>query len=221
MEFTIISRDQAVAVLASEPRPPGGLAAKYHVTLTEEERTRLEALTHAGRVAARTLTHAWILLKADAGPGAPAWSDAQIRDAFGVGWSTIARVRRAVVEEGLDAALYPKRPPPRLPTKLDGANEAHLIALACTTPPAGHERWTLRLLAERFVTLEGETISYETVRRALKKTNSSRGGRTAGVSRPRRTRSSSRRWKTCSPCICAPRIRRGRWCVWTRRASNW
>src|SRR3954454_13117157 len=175
MEFTVISRAQATAVLASEPRPPGGLAAKYHVTLTEEERTRLEALTQAGRVAARTVTHAWILLKADARPGAPAWSDAQIREAFGVGWSTIARVRRALVEEGLDAALYPKRPAPRLPAKIDGANEAHLIALACSAPPAGRERWTLRLLAKRFVTLEGESISYETVRRTLKKTCSSRG----------------------------------------------
>src|SRR3954469_24830088 len=175
MEFTVISRAQATAVLASEPRPPGGLAAKYHVTLTEEERTRLEALTQAGRGAARTVTPAWISLKADARSGAPAWSDAQIRDAFGVGWSTIARVRRAVVADGLDSALYPKRPPPRLPTKLDGANEAHLIALACSTPPAGQERWTLRLLAEHFVTLEGERVSYETVRRALKKTNLSRG----------------------------------------------
>src|SRR2546423_1304328 len=72
MEFTIISCAQAAAVLASEPRPPGGLAAKYHVTLTEEERTRLEALTQAGRVAARTVWHAWILVKADARPGAPA-----------------------------------------------------------------------------------------------------------------------------------------------------
>jgi transposase len=175
MQFTVIPREHVVAVLASEPRPPGGLAAKYHVTLTEEERTRLEALTQRGRIAARTLKHAWILLKADASPGGPAWSDAQIRAAFGVGWSTIARVRRALVEDGLDAALYPKRPPPRQPTKLDGANEAHLIALACGAPPAGHERWTLRLLAERFVTLEGETVSHETVRRALKKTRSSRG----------------------------------------------
>ena len=162
-------------VLASEPRPQGGLAAKYHVTLTEEERARLEVLTQKGRVAARTVTHAWILLKADARPGGPAWADAQIRTAFGVGWSTIARVRRAVVEDGLDAALYPKRPAPRLPAKLDGANEAHLIALACSTPPDGRDRWTLRLLAARFVTLEGEIVSYETVRRTLKKTCSSRG----------------------------------------------
>lgn len=165
----MIPRDHVAEVLASEPRPSGGLAAKYHVTLTEEERARLEALTQRGRIAARTLTHAWILLKADASPRGPAWSDAQIRAAFGVGWSTIARVRRALVEAGLDAALYPQRPAPRRPTKLDGANEAHLIALACSAPPAGRERWTLRLLAARFVTLEGEHVSYETVRRALKK----------------------------------------------------
>src|SRR5687767_3026171 len=170
MKFTLIPREHVAEVLASEPPPHGGLPAKYHVTLTKEERARLEALTQRGRIAARTLKHAWILLQADTGPGGPAWSDAQIRAAFGVGWSTIARVRRALVEEGLEAALYPKRPPPRWPTKQDGANEAHLIALACGAPPAGHERWTVRLLAEHFVTLEGETVSYETVRRALKKT---------------------------------------------------
>ena len=175
MKFTLIPREQVATVLASEPRPPGGLAAKYHVTLTEEERTRLEALTHHGRVAARTVRHAWILLQADEGPAGPAWSDTQIRAAFGVGGSTIARVRHAMVEEGLDAALYPQRSAPRLPAKIDGANEAHLVALACSTPPEGRERWTLRLLAEQFVTLEGETISYETVRRTLQKTCSSRG----------------------------------------------
>src|SRR5215210_2086476 len=175
MKFTLIPREQIADILASEPRPSGGLPAKYQVTLTAEERTRLEALTQKGRVAARTVIHAWILLKADASPGGPAWSDAQIRDAFGAGWSTITRVRRALVEAGLDAALYPQRPAPRLPAKIDGANEAHLIALACSTPPDGRERWTLRLLAEHVVTLEGETISYETVRRTLKKTCSSRG----------------------------------------------
>ena len=175
MKFTVMPREHGGAVLASEPRPPGGLPAKYHVTLTEEERTRLEALTQHGRIAARTLRHAWILLKADTGPAGPAWSDAQIRTAFGIGWSTIARVRRALVAEGLEAALYPRRAAPRLPATIAGANEAHLIALACSTPPAGRERWTLRLLAERFVTLEGESVSYETVRRTLKKTCSSHG----------------------------------------------
>ena len=175
MKFTRIPRAEVADVLESVPQPAGGLPAKYIVTLTTEEREQLQALTQAGRIAARTLKHAWILLKADASPAGPAWSDSEIRTAFEVGWSTIARVRQACVEHGVDAALYPKRPPPRLPTKLDGANEAHLVALACTTPPSGQERWTLRLLAERFVTLEGETISYETVRRVLKKTSSSRG----------------------------------------------
>jgi transposase len=175
MKFTLIPRAQVADVLDSAPQPAGGLPAKYLVTLTAEEREQLQALTHAGRIAARTLKHAWILLKADASPAGPAWCDRAIRTAFDVGWSTIARVRQACVEHGVDAALYPKRPPPRLPSKLDGANEAHLIALACSTPPTGQERWTLRLLAERFVTLEGATISHETVRRALKKTYSSRG----------------------------------------------
>ena len=175
MKFTLIPRAQVAEVLESEPQPPGGLAAKYLVTLTAEEREQLQALTQAGRIAARTLKHAWILLKADASPAGPAWSDSAIRTAFEVGWSTIARVRRAFVEQGLEAALSPKPAPPRLPTKLDGANEAHLIALACSQPPDGQQRWTLRLLAAQFVTLEGEQVSYETVRRALKKTRSSRG----------------------------------------------
>jgi transposase len=175
MEFTLIPRAQVAEVLESEPQPPGGLPAKYIVTLTLEEREQLQALTQAGRIAARTLKHAWILLKADASPSGPGWSDSAIHGAFDVGGSTTARVRRAFVEQGLEAALYPKPPPPRLPTKLDGANEAHLIALACSTPPDGQQRWTLRLLAERFVTLEGGQVSYETVRRALKKTRSSRG----------------------------------------------
>src|SRR5687767_10438830 len=96
MKFTLVPREQVGTILASEPQPSGGLAAKYDVTLTEEERTRLEALTQAGRIAARTLLHAWILLKADAGPSGPGWSDGQIRAAFGVSWSTLVRVRRTL-----------------------------------------------------------------------------------------------------------------------------
>lgn len=170
MKCTIIPRTEVAAVLKSEPQPLGGLAAKYVVTLTREEREQLQALTQAGRIAARTLKHAWILLQADVGPDGPGWSDSAIRAAYGVGWSTIARVRRAFVEHGVEAALHPKPAPPRLPTKLDGANEAHLVALACSEPPNGQQRWTLRLLADRFVLVEGGQVSYETVRRALKKT---------------------------------------------------
>ena len=111
MKFPLIPRAQVAQVLESEPQPPGGLPAKYIVTLTAEEREQLQALTQGGRIAARTLRHAWILLKADASPTGPGWSDSAIREAFGVGWSTIARVRRAFVEQGVAAALYPKRPP--------------------------------------------------------------------------------------------------------------
>src|SRR3954452_1020301 len=125
MQFTLISRAQVAEVLESAPQPPGGLPAKYIVTLTAEEREQLQALTQAGRIAARTLKHAWILLKADASPAGPAWSDSAIRTAFEVGWSTIARVRQACVEHGVDAALYPKRPPPRLPSAAAGRALCH------------------------------------------------------------------------------------------------
>ena len=141
-----------------------------------------------GRVAARTVRHAWILLQADAGPAGPAWSDAQIRAAFGVSGATIARVRHAVVEEGLDAALYPKRPAPRLPAKIDGANEAHLVALACSAPPDGRERWTLRLLEKKVVELQiVDRASDSTIGRALKKTFSGPIAGNAGSSRRRPT----------------------------------
>src|SRR3954464_13592745 len=164
MKFTLIPRAQVAEVLASAPQPAGGLPAKYIVTLTTEERAQLQALTQAGRIAARTLKHAWILLKTDASPAGPAWSDSAIRTAFDVGWSTIARVRQACVEHGVQAPLYPKRPPPRLPSKLDGANEAHLSPPTCSAPPTGQERSTLRLLAERFVTLAVSAFSHVTVR---------------------------------------------------------
>jgi hypothetical protein len=116
--------------------------AKYVVRLTEEERAQLEELTRRGRVAAATVKHAWILLKADEGPGGPAWPDRQVRDASGVSWSTIARVRQKFVEEGLTAALVRKkaaRPPTQ---KVDGEMEARLSALACSAPPKGEARWT-------------------------------------------------------------------------------
>lgn len=148
--------------------PAGG--AKYVVTLTPDERETLHALTHRGRIAARTLKRAQVLLKADEGEAGPGWTDEQIRAAADVSWSTIARVRRAFVEEGLEAAVWPRPQPPRPPSKMDGANEAHLVALTCSAPPAGRERWTVRLLADRFVTLEGDAISHETVRQILKKT---------------------------------------------------
>lgn len=143
---------------------------KYIVTLTEEERADLVKRTSAGRTAARKLVHAWVLLKADASPGQPRWTDEQIRDAYGVSLATIGRVRRAFVDEGLAAALTGRRRPAPRPRKMDGEQEAHLVALMCGPVPEGHSRWTVRLLADKFVELAGSVdISRETVRRVLKK----------------------------------------------------
>jgi transposase len=149
---------------------------KYKVTLTADERQSLHALVSAGKGAALKLTHARILLKADAAPGGPAWTDARIAEAIEVNRTTVEQVRQRFVEQGLQAALVRKKQArPSRERKLDGAGEARLIALACSTPPLGRAAWTLRLLADRLVELEVvATISTETVRQALKKTNSSR-----------------------------------------------
>jgi transposase len=149
---------------------------KYRVTLTEEERTMLQTLIAAGTAPARTLTHARILLKADQGPAGPAWPDAIIADALDVSSPSVARVRERLVEQGLTAALQRQRPSGQRQRRLDGVQEAHLVALACGTPPEGQQRWSLRLLADRLIELEVvDTVSHETVRQVLKKTNSSRG----------------------------------------------
>ena len=146
------------------------------MSLTEADRARLRALIGRGAAPARTLAHARILLKANQGEGGPAWTDAAIAGAVEVHPATVARVRRAFVEEGLDAALARKSPDRTYPRVLDGAAEAHLVALACGAPPAGRERWTLRLLADALVRLEVvEAVSHEAVRRTLKQTTSSRG----------------------------------------------
>ena len=149
---------------------------KYKVTLTADERQSLHALVSAGKGAALKLMHARILLKADAAPGGPAWTDARIAEAIEVNRTTVEQVRQRFVEQGLQAALVRKKQArPSRERKLDGAGEARLIALACSAPPLGRAAWTLRLLADRLVELEVvETISTETVRQALKKTNSSR-----------------------------------------------
>jgi transposase len=152
------------------------MAVKYVVTLTPEERERLTDLSTKGTAAAATLTHARILLKADAAAGGPNWSDAQIAEALDTSPATIHRVRQAFVTEGLDTALQRRRPTGRTFRKLDGAQEAQLIAVACSAPPAGRARWTLQLLADRLVELEVvDAISPECVRTTLKKTTSSPG----------------------------------------------
>ena len=150
---------------------------RYKVTLDADERQYLHDLIAAGQAAARKLTHARILLKADATDGGPAWPDHRIADALEVSTATVERVRQRFVEQGLDAALDRKqRERPAREIKLDGRAEAQLIALACSAPPEGRATWTMKLLADKLVELEVvASISDETVRLALKKTRSSPG----------------------------------------------
>jgi transposase len=150
-----------------------GRKKTYEVNLSQAERDHLENLTSAGIEKARKLTRARILLKADEG-----WTDNEIGQALDVGTATMERIRKKYADEGLDGALNRKPTSRQQERKIDGATEAHLITLACSKPPEGFARWTLNLLAERLVRLEQveiESVSSETVRRALKKTNLSPG----------------------------------------------
>jgi transposase len=149
---------------------------QYRVTLTAEGREALGRPLARGKAEVRRLRHAQILLEADEAADGPGWPDERIVEALDVGLATVQRLRRRFVEEGLAAALSPYRGGGRLyGTKLDGEREAHLIALACSTPPDGHGRWTLRLLAARMVELEHvDALSHETVRQTLKKISSGR-----------------------------------------------
>ena len=151
-----------------------GKEAKDIVRLTDEERHTLQQLVVGPRVAREKALRARMLLKADV--DGPHWSDGQIAAAFDVGASTIHRLRQRLVEEGLAAALT-RHPPARTkPRKLDGAQEARLVAIACSQAPEGRAAWTLRLLAEQLVALEMvEAIGRETVRHMLKKMTSSPG----------------------------------------------
>ena len=153
------------------------MARQQHVVrLTAAERAALRARLAAGTTPAGIQTHARILLKCDAATGGPRWSDARIAEAVEVSPRTVARVRARFATGGLAAALGRKRPERVYRRKLDSAQEARLVAIACTEPPAGRARWSLRLLSRRLVELEVvEAISPETVRATLKKTCSSRG----------------------------------------------
>jgi hypothetical protein len=141
---------------------------KYIVKLSEEEREELQELIAKGQASARKLAHARILLKADSSEGGPGWTDQYIAEAVEVSVATIERVRERFVEESLTAALHRHRSvTPRL-RKLDGEQEAHLIALTCSQPEEGQQRWTLQLLADRLVQLHiVEKISRETIRQVL------------------------------------------------------
>lgn len=150
---------------------------RYIVRLSADERQALKKLLSGGRGSVRMYTRARILLKADQSGEGSAWTDEQISDAFDIKVLTVQRVRKQLVEEGLESVLsrqeYQLEKPRR---KLDGDLEAHLVALACSKAPEGRLRWTLRLLADRFVELGFvENVSRETIRRTLKKTKLSLG----------------------------------------------
>jgi len=150
---------------------------KYRILLSEEQRHVLQQVIAAGQAPARKLMHARVLLKADEGEHGPAWTDEQIHEALEVGLATIQRVRQRFLEQGLEDALN-RRPQPERPEKrkIAGVQEAHLIALSCEPAPPGYQRWSVRLLADRFVVVEtGEKLGRETIRRALKKMNLSLG----------------------------------------------
>jgi transposase len=153
------------------------MRSKHNVQLTEEQRVELEQLTHKGNAAARVQNRARILLLADRGK-----SDAQIVDALSVSKPTVERIRCLFCNEGLQRALYHKKGSGR-PPRITGEVEAHLSMLACSTPPQGSARWTLQLLADQMVVLGYiDTISDTKVHDILKKTSSSLGSQSSGVS---------------------------------------
>lgn len=147
---------------------------KYPVILSETKREECQRLIAAGTATARKLTHARILLKADQSTQGPGWVDEKVAEAVEVSQPTVSRVRKQYFEEGLEAALNRRAPNREYHRKLDGEQEARLVALACSEPPEGQARWSLRLLADKLVELKVvEEVSYQTVRRTLKKTTSS------------------------------------------------
>jgi len=148
---------------------------KYIVELTSEERKQLQQLIKKGKVPGYKIRHAQMLLKADQGNKGPSWPDVQVAEVFAAHFTTVERLRKRFVEQGLEAALE-RNKRNNYAHKLDGDAEAHLIAIACSAPPAGRSEWSLRLLADRLVELSVvDSISYMTVSRTLKKTNLSRG----------------------------------------------
>ncbi|GAB5537677.1 MAG: hypothetical protein Rubg2KO_39260 [Rubricoccaceae bacterium] len=163
-------------MLSAPPMP-----TKHAVRLDAPTRDRLRRLVSTGTAHARTIQHAHTLLLTDEGDHGPAWSDEKVADALAVSDRTVARTRKRFCTEGLDDALRVIADRPGRPPKIDGTAEAHLVALACSEPPAGRDRWSVRLLSDRFVALgveQGwldEPVSRETVRVALKKTRSSPG----------------------------------------------
>ena len=168
------------------------MPAKRVVRLSAEQRQRCESIVRSGSTPARSILHAHVLLKTDNGPDGPGWTDRAIAEAFDVTTVTVAHIRRTMIEEGLEAALSHYRGPRReYARKLDGHQEAQLLAIAHSKPPEGSKRWSLRMIRDRMVELGYvDEISHETVRMTLKKGHCSLGVSCNGASRPPRTRSS-------------------------------
>lgn len=189
--------------------------------LAEAQRQELKELISTGTAPVRTLAHARILLKADQGPQGPGWQDAAIGAAVEVSRPTVERVRKRFTQEGLEAALHRRAPEREYSRKLDGRQEAHLIALACATPMEGQGRWTLRLLANRMVELEYvDSVSYETIRRTLKKTGLNPGWRNNGSSRPKLMESSYFAWRMSCRFILVPTTPVAPRCAWMKPAFS-
>ena len=151
-------------------------AKKYRIRLTTDEQQELKALVSRDRASAYKQSHARILLMSDEARNDGGMKDTDISSALGIGLSMVERIRRRCVEEGLESALNCKKQLRRRRKRLDGEGEARLIAIVCSEPPQGRASWTLKLLAERLVECEiVESVSTETVRKVLKKTNSSLG----------------------------------------------
>jgi len=149
------------------------MAKRYVIELLSDERDELEALVRRGKCSARKLTRARALLLSDQGKAGPGWIDADIAAALGVTTRCIEMLRKRAVEEGPLTAIERKpQVRPSVPPKFDGESEAKLIALACSEPPAGRKRWSLRLLADKLVELNVfESVSHERVRQVMKKTS--------------------------------------------------
>jgi transposase len=166
------------------------LSDKVSVRLNDEQRRALQRITKTGTHSSATVRRAQILLKSDV-DGPDQWTDTRIGKTLGCSFMTARRVRQQFVAEGLDATLHRKRPTGRQYRKLDGKQEAQLVAIACSPAPAGRSRWTMTLLSQRLVEMKVvESIDPATVWRTLKKTRSSRGSSNSGSFRPRRTRRS-------------------------------
>jgi transposase len=169
------------------------MAVRYAVDLTDTERAALREIISKNKAKRSTIINAYILLKADRICG---WTNTNIAAAYEVSTKKVEQLKKRLVEEGFEAALYRKLVTNAHRRKITGDEEAHLIALCCSQAPEGHERWTLRMLADKMVELEiVDSVSHETIRRTLKKTNLSLGKRKNGVFRQNKMPPLSAKWR--------------------------